>query len=148
MSQPAMKTSERISSEHADSGRSHQRYELLADFFHNKGLPNAMTVDVEEYFQVSAFDPVISRSAWPDIPSRLSLAMDRILGLFDVHGAKATFFTLGWVLDHHPEALLALSERVCWRVRKRAINTMDAARNMARALLWVSLSRAELLDWP
>lgn len=103
MSQPAMKTSERISSEHADSGRSHQRYELLADLFHNKGLPNAMTVDVEEYFQVSAFDPVISRSAWPDIPSRLSLAMDRILGLFDVHGAKATFFTLGWVLDHHPD---------------------------------------------
>ena len=84
--------------------------ELLADRFRGKGYPNAMTVDVEEYFQVSAFDSVIAREEWHDIPSRLSLAMDKILGLFDAYNAKATFFTLGWILERHPDVIRRIAE--------------------------------------
>jgi polysaccharide deacetylase family protein (PEP-CTERM system associated) len=79
--------------------------ELLDGVLRGKSLPNAMTVDVEEYFQVSAFDSVISRDEWQSIPSRLSSAMEKILTLLDKHGAKATFFTLGWILERHPDVI-------------------------------------------
>ena len=59
------------------------------------GVVNAMTVDVEDYFQVSALEPHIPRSSWERIPCRIEPAMDRILQLFDEAGIKATFFFLG-----------------------------------------------------
>lgn len=64
--------------------------------------PQAMTVDVEEYFHVTAFDGHISRERWSDLPSRVEASVDRLLALFAEHGARATFFTLGWVADRHP----------------------------------------------
>ncbi len=64
---------------------------------------NAMSVDVEEHFQVSAFIGAIDRSDWASIPSRLARNMDRILRLFADHDTKATFFTLGWVAERNPE---------------------------------------------
>lgn len=71
--------------------------------FRARGLPNAMTVDVEDYFQVSAFDSVVSRNDWATMPARLPRNVDRILSLFDSENVKATFFTLGWVCDKFPE---------------------------------------------
>lgn len=63
---------------------------------------NAMTVDVEDYFQVSAFEPHIKRSDWDTTPLRVQANVERILDLFAEHGVKATFFTLGWVAQRHP----------------------------------------------
>jgi polysaccharide deacetylase family protein (PEP-CTERM system associated) len=67
-----------------------------------KNLPNAMTVDVEDYFQVSAFDNLISRDDWSGMPSRLPRNIERVLDLFESENVKATFFTLGWVCKKMP----------------------------------------------
>ena len=63
---------------------------------------NALTVDVEDYFQVSAFAPHIPRSEWPTRECRVERNVDRILGMLDQHGTRATFFTLGWVAERYP----------------------------------------------
>jgi len=63
---------------------------------------NAMTVDVEDYFQVQAFAGVIDRASWDAIPCRVEANMDRILQQFDRAGVTATFFTLGWIADRYP----------------------------------------------
>lgn len=68
-------------------------------------ITNAMTVDVEDYFQVSAFEPVIDRQDWEKIPCRIPQNMEKILALFDAHGVKATFFTLGWVAERFPQVV-------------------------------------------
>ena len=65
-------------------------------------LTNAMTVDVEDYFQVSAFEPYIAREQWEQLPRRVENNTNRILDLFAEQGVKATFFTLGWVAERHP----------------------------------------------
>lgn len=65
-------------------------------------IANAMTVDVEDYFQVSAFEGTIDRSQWDNIPCRVEGNTDRILGLFADEDVKATFFTLGWVAERYP----------------------------------------------
>jgi len=64
---------------------------------------NAMTVDVEDYFQVSAFDRVVSRASWGERESRVVGNTQRLLELFDQSGVRATFFVLGWVADRAPE---------------------------------------------
>ncbi|MEQ8230368.1 MAG: DUF3473 domain-containing protein [Gammaproteobacteria bacterium] len=69
-------------------------------------MVNALSVDVEEYFQVSAFEAHISRSEWDNWPSRVTWATERLLDVFGEAGARATFFTLGWVAERHP-ALIA-----------------------------------------
>lgn len=68
------------------------------------------TVDVEEYFQVSAFDGVVSRDAWPTMPSRLDHSVHVLLELLDRYDVIGTFFTLGWIADHHPHVVRAISE--------------------------------------
>jgi len=65
-------------------------------------ITNAMTVDVEDYFQVSAFENHIPRERWESISCRVEGNTDRLLQLFDVHGIKATFFMLGWVAERYP----------------------------------------------
>jgi polysaccharide deacetylase family protein (PEP-CTERM system associated) len=71
---------------------------------------NALTVDVEDYFQVSAFEGHISRADWDRIPRRVEANTDRLLALFEEHGAKATFFVLGWVAERHPALIRRLAE--------------------------------------
>jgi len=66
-------------------------------------MTNAMTVDVEDYFQVQAFTHCVEKSSWEHRPSRVEANVDRILRLFDDAGIKATFFTLGWIAVRHPE---------------------------------------------
>lgn len=65
-------------------------------------LRNAMTVDVEDYFQVEAFAGTIAREAWDGFPSRVEANTDRMLEQFARAGVQATFFTLGWVAERHP----------------------------------------------
>ncbi len=66
-------------------------------------VTNAMTVDVEDYFQVSAFEKFIDRAHWDKFPCRVERNMDRILGLFAEKEVRATFFTLGWVAERYPD---------------------------------------------
>ena len=68
-------------------------------------ITNAMTVDVEDYFQVSAFEPHISKQQWDVLPHRVAANTNKILDLFAAHGVKATFFTLGWVAERYPELI-------------------------------------------
>jgi polysaccharide deacetylase family protein (PEP-CTERM system associated) len=65
-------------------------------------IKNAMTCDVEDYFQVSAFAPYIDRASWPARECRVEANMERILALYERHGVKATFFTLGWIAERYP----------------------------------------------
>ena len=62
---------------------------------------HVMTVDVEDYFHVSAFAGVVSRDEWPALESRVVANTDRLLDLFAEHGVRATFFVLGWVAERH-----------------------------------------------
>jgi len=68
-------------------------------------VTNALTIDVEDYFQVSAFAPHIPRSEWPTRECRVERNVDRILAMLDQHGTKATFFTLGWIAERYPELI-------------------------------------------
>src|SRR5436309_11180204 len=63
---------------------------------------NALTIDVEDYFQVSALAPYISRDRWDSIPCRVEGNIDVVLGLLREVSAKATFFTLGWIAQRYP----------------------------------------------
>lgn len=66
-------------------------------------MTNALTIDVEDYFQVSAFASYIDRADWDRRECRVERNMDRILGLLAEHDTKATFFTLGWVAERYPD---------------------------------------------
>lgn len=63
----------------------------------------ALSVDVEDYFQVWAFSSVVSPQSWDGFPLRVGDNTRRCLDLFDKYNAKATFFTLGWVAERDPE---------------------------------------------
>ena len=65
-------------------------------------IRNALTIDVEDYFQVSAFAPHIRRAEWNTRECRVERNVERILGLLDQGGIKATFFTLGWIAERYP----------------------------------------------
>ncbi len=65
-------------------------------------IRNAMTIDVEDYFQVSAFAPHISRDAWDGQECRVERNVNLILDMLNEHDTKATFFTLGWIAERYP----------------------------------------------
>ncbi len=65
-------------------------------------ITNALTIDVEDYFQVSAMAPYIRRSQWDTMECRVEANVDRILALLAQHQTRATFFTLGWVAQRYP----------------------------------------------
>ena len=67
-----------------------------------KAQLNAMSVDVEDYFQVQAFANTIDRGEWDSLPCRVERNVDRLLEIFDEAGVKATFFTLGWIAERYP----------------------------------------------
>lgn len=71
---------------------------------------NAFTVDVEDYFQVSAFEKNIARSQWGDFPHHVVDNTERILDLLAEHEVKGTFFVLGWVADHYPQLVRRIAD--------------------------------------
>ena len=66
-------------------------------------ITNALTIDVEDYFQVSAFAPYIRRDEWDQRECRVERNVDRILELLAARQTQATFFTLGWVAERYPD---------------------------------------------
>jgi polysaccharide deacetylase family protein (PEP-CTERM system associated) len=73
-------------------------------------MRNALTIDVEDYFQVSAFAPHIERSSWDARECRVERNMDRILGMLSANGSHATFFTLGWIAERYPQVVRRIVE--------------------------------------
>jgi polysaccharide deacetylase family protein (PEP-CTERM system associated) len=78
---------------------------------HPASLVNAMSVDVEDYFQVQAFAGTIRRSDWEGLPCRVEANVDRLLALFAESGVHATFFTLGWVAERYPAMIRRIVEQ-------------------------------------
>jgi polysaccharide deacetylase family protein (PEP-CTERM system associated) len=72
------------------------------------GITNVMSVDVEDYFQVGAFEHTILRTAWEQWPCRVEANVERILALFARHDIRATFFTLGWIAERYPGVVRAI----------------------------------------
>jgi polysaccharide deacetylase family protein (PEP-CTERM system associated) len=68
-------------------------------------IRNAMSIDVEDYFQVSAFAPHIRREDWDSLPCRVERNIDVILELLDEADTLATFFTLGWIAERYPQVV-------------------------------------------
>jgi len=71
---------------------------------------NALSVDVEDWFQVGAFETVIARESWDGLEQRVERNADAVLALFDEAGVKGTFFTLGWVAERYPALLRRVAE--------------------------------------
>ena len=73
-------------------------------------IVNALTIDVEDYFQVSAFAPHIARADWDTLPCRVERNVDAILALLSERDVKATFFCLGWVAERYPALVRRLAD--------------------------------------
>lgn len=72
---------------------------------------NALTIDVEDYFQVNAFEPYIPRESWDRYPLRVADNVARLLDLLDEYQVKATFFVLGWVAERVPGTVREIQAR-------------------------------------
>lgn len=77
----------------------------------NVPLTNAMSVDVEDYFHVAALSEAIARDQWDEMSARVGHSTRRLLDLFDATATKATFFTLGWVAERHPDLVREIHQR-------------------------------------
>src|SRR5437867_731811 len=71
---------------------------------------NAFTVDVEDYFQVTAFEGLVPRTNWNQMESRVCENTKRLLGLLSDHNVKGTFFILGWVAHRFPELVRTIHQ--------------------------------------
>lgn len=74
-------------------------------------MHNAMSVDIEDWFQVGAFERVIDKGDWDRLEHRVEANTDAVLALFDECGVKATFFTLGWVAHRYPALMRRITEQ-------------------------------------
>jgi peptidoglycan/xylan/chitin deacetylase (PgdA/CDA1 family) len=74
-------------------------------------IVNAMTIDVEDWFQVSAMAPYIARKDWDACDCRVEANVERLLGLLQRHDTRATFFTLGWVAERYPHLVRRIVEQ-------------------------------------
>lgn len=103
---------------------------------------NALSVDVEDWFQVGAFENVIARDAWDHLPQRVERNGDAVLDLFDRAGVKGTFFTLGWVAQRYP----ALIRRIVEAGHEIASHGWDHVRvfTMSAAVFRADLERARI----
>jgi polysaccharide deacetylase family protein (PEP-CTERM system associated) len=103
-------------------------------------LQNALTVDVEDYFQVSAMAPHIARDSWDSQPCRVERNVQRLLAMFSEHQARATFFTLGWVAERYPQIVRdivagghELASHGFGHERASDLNRADFAQDVRRA---------------
>ena len=103
---------------------------------------NALSVDVEDWFQVGAFENVIARDAWDRLPQRVERNSEAVLELFDRANVKGTFFTLGWVAQRYP----ALIRRITDAGHEIASHGWDHVRvhTMTSAIFRADLERARI----
>ena len=74
------------------------------------GQLNAFTVDVEDYFHVAALSSAVSRDSWAARELRVENNTERLLGILDARGVRATFFVLGWLAEHCPRLVRRIAE--------------------------------------
>lgn len=74
-------------------------------------MDNFLTIDVEDYFHVSAFETIVTKEQWPAYECRVVSNTTKVLDLLDRHGVKATFFVLGWVAEHYPDLVAEIDRR-------------------------------------
>jgi polysaccharide deacetylase family protein (PEP-CTERM system associated) len=91
-------------------------------------MQNALTIDLEDYYHVSAFRENVAPGDWSSQPSRVERNTSLLLDLLDEAGCKATFFTLGWVAEQHPGIVRQVAERgheiACHSMRHRIVFEM------------------------
>jgi len=87
-------------------------------------VTHVMSVDVEDYFQVEAFAETVSVDSWDTRPSRVVANTQRALDLLDRHGARATFFFVGWVAQRFRE----LFAKWCREATKLLVTATGTAR--------------------
>jgi len=97
---------------------------ISCPLFRRGRIVNALSVDVEEHFQVQAFADVIQRSDWQHLPSRVQKNTEKILQVFSDSNVKGTFFTLGWVAERNP----SLIRRIVDEGHELACHGQDHAR--------------------
>lgn len=73
-------------------------------------ISNALTVDVEDYFQVSGFEHRVDRKDWESYPSRVERSTERLLELFARKQTKGTFFILGWIAEKYPQLVKRIAD--------------------------------------
>lgn len=73
-------------------------------------MRNGMSVDIEDWFQVGAFEHVIARADWDSLEHRVERNTDAVIALFEAAGVKATFFTLGWVAARYPAMMRRIAD--------------------------------------
>lgn len=73
-------------------------------------IRNALTCDVEDWFQVSAFEHLVPKESWTERECRIPRNVDRVLAHCDDANVRGTFFTLGWVAEHHPEVVRRIAD--------------------------------------
>jgi polysaccharide deacetylase family protein (PEP-CTERM system associated) len=114
------------------------------------GVVHAMTVDVEDYFQVAALARAFPPERWDSVPRRVVPNTQRLLELFDRHAIKATFFVLGWVAEREPALVREIAARgheiACHGYSHRLVYTQTPAvfreeTRRAKALLEEQLQR-------
>jgi polysaccharide deacetylase family protein (PEP-CTERM system associated) len=93
-------------------------------------MKNAITIDLEDYYQVSAFSHDVAVDKWDAFASRIENNTAKLLSIFDDFGAKATFFTLGWVAKKYPKLVREIADRgheiACHSNVHRSVYTMTA----------------------
>lgn len=91
-------------------------------------MQNALTIDLEDYYHVTAFRDNVAQNQWGARQSRVERNTDVLLDLLDEAGWKATFFTLGWVAEQHPHVVRRVAERghevACHSLRHRIVYEM------------------------
>lgn len=94
-------------------------------------MRNALTIDVEDYYHVSAFEKVVRVEDWEHYESRVEKNTDRVLALLDELNVKATFFILGWVAERYPQLVQRIAaaqhEVACHSYTHRRIYTLTPA---------------------
>jgi len=74
-------------------------------------ISNYLTIDIEDYYQVSAFEPIVGLAKWDQYPSRVEKNTRRILQALERHNVKATFFVLGWIGEKNPHLIKEIMEK-------------------------------------
>lgn len=77
----------------------------------NQPITNFLTIDVEDYYQVSAFEEIVGFDKWDDFTPRVEKNTRRILGILERHDIKATFFVLGWTAEKFPNLVKEISDQ-------------------------------------
>lgn len=93
-------------------------------------MRNALTFDVEDYFQVGAFSDRVDQEHWRDFDSRVEASTEKILQILEEASCKATFFVLGWVAEKYPQLILKIAQQgheiACHSYAHRRVYEMTA----------------------